>query len=146
MAIASPINDSYSSGVSTAPEFIPMPTIPLVLVVEDHDDTRFMLRTILEMRGLRVAEARDGEEGVRAAEELRPDLVLMDGSLPLMDGLAAARRIREREDGHRVPLVFVSGHAAPASQAEAFAAGCDDYLVKPVDFDSLDRVLKRHLG
>lgn len=123
-----------------------MPTIPLVLVVEDHDDTRFMLRTILEMRGMRVAEARDGEEGVRAAEEFRPDLILMDGSLPLMDGLAAARRIRERADGHRVPLVFVSGHAALASQAAAFAAGCDDYLVKPIDFDSLDRVLKRHLG
>lgn len=123
-----------------------MPTIPLVLVVEDHDDTRFMLRTILEMRGLRVAEARDGKEAVHATEELRPDLILMDGSLPLMDGLAAARRIREREDGYRVPLVFVSGHAAPASQVEAFAAGCDDYLVKPFDFDSLDRVLKRHLG
>lgn len=146
MAYASPIKDSHLSGVFTAPGFTRMPTVPLVLIVEDHDDTRFMLRTVLEMRGIRVAEAGDGEEGVRAAEELRPDLVLMDGSLPRMDGLAATRRIREREDGNRVPLVMISGHAAPTSQAAAFAAGCDDYLVKPIDFDSLERVLERYLG
>jgi DNA-binding response OmpR family regulator len=118
---------------------------PLVLVVEDQEDTRFLLRTILEIQGFRVAEAADGDAGVRTAEELRPDLVLMDGSLPLMDGLAATRRIREREDGHRVPLIFLSGHAAPASQTAAFTVGCDDYIVKPFEIKKLVRILEHHL-
>jgi CheY-like chemotaxis protein len=123
----------------------PASPAPLVLVIDDDEDTRLMLRTILERRGIRVMEAGDGEAGVCAAEELRPDLVFMDGSLRRMDGAAATRRIREREDGHRVPLVFISGHAAPASRVEAFAAGCDDYLVKPIDFNKLYRVLERYL-
>lgn len=120
----------------------PVSAAPLVLVVEDHEDTRFMLRTILEMRGIRVTEAVDGEEAVRAAEALHPDLVLMDGSLPRLDGLTATRRIREREDGHKVPIVILSGHADPALQVEAFAAGCDAYLVKPLNFDKLDGLLE----
>jgi CheY-like chemotaxis protein len=123
----------------------PAPADRRVLVVEDHEDTRLLLRVILERRGVGVIESADGEAGARAAEELRPDLVLMDGSLPRMDGCAATRRIREREGGRRVPLVFLSGHASPASRAEAFAAGCDDYLVKPIDFNELARVLERHL-
>jgi CheY-like chemotaxis protein len=115
---------------------------PLVLIVEDDEDIRFMLCTLLEMRGIRVAQAADGEAGARAAEEQRPDLILMDGSLPRLDGLAATRRIREREGRRKVPIVFVSGHAAPASQAEAFAAGCDAYLIKPIDFDKLNGILE----
>jgi CheY-like chemotaxis protein len=118
---------------------------PLVLIVEDHEDTRFMLRTLLEMRGLRVVEAEDGEAGVRAAAEIRPDLILMDGSLPRLDGLAAMRLIRERELLRSVPVVMLSGHAAPQSQAAAFAAGCSDYLVKPLDFGKLDRILQKWL-
>jgi CheY-like chemotaxis protein len=104
-----------------------------------------MLRTILEMRGLRVVEAEDGEAGVRAAESIRPNLILMDGSLPRLDGLAATRLIRERETSRRVPIVILSGHAAPHSQDAAFAAGCTDYLVKPLDFERLDRLLQKHL-
>jgi CheY-like chemotaxis protein len=114
----------------------------LILIVEDHEDTRFLLRTLLERRGMRVVEAEDGEEGVRAAVELRPDLILMDGSLPRMDGLAATRLVRERIRSDHIPIVFLSGHAAPESRAAAFAAGCCEYLVKPLDFDQLDRVLR----
>jgi CheY-like chemotaxis protein len=118
---------------------------PLILIVEDHEDTRFMLRTILEMRGMRVAEAVDGEAGVRVAEETRPDLILMDGTLPRLDGLGATRLIRESETLRGVPVVILSGHAAPKSQEAAFAAGCSDYLVKPLDFDQLYRILHKHL-
>ncbi|MDT4953134.1 MAG: hypothetical protein QOJ02_1272 [Acidobacteriota bacterium] len=118
---------------------------PLVLIVEDHEDTRFMLRTILELRGMRVVEAVDGEAGVRAAEKIRPDLILMDGTLPRLDGLDATRLIRESETLHGVPVVILSGHVAPKSQEAAFAAGCSDYLVKPLDFDQLDRILHKHL-
>jgi len=104
-----------------------------------------MLRTLLEMRGMRVVEAEDGEAGVRAAEEIHPDLILMDGSLPHLDGLAATRLIREREALQCVPVVILSGHCAPNSQEDAFAAGCSDYLVKPLDFEQLDRVLQNRL-
>ena len=96
---------------------------PLILIVEDHEDTRLMLRILLEMRGMWVVEAQDGEAGVRAAEEIHPDLILMDLTLPTLDGLAAMRLIRERETLRQVPVVITSGHAHPKLQEAAFAAG-----------------------
>ena len=116
----------------------------VVLVVEDHEDTRFMLRVLLEMRGLEVVEAADGEEAVRAAESVRPGLVLMDGGLPLLDGLAAERRIRESEGLRGVPVVMLSGRAEPDFRARALASGCDGFLVKPFSAAQLDSVLERH--
>ena len=118
---------------------------PLVLVAEDHEDTRFLLRMILEGRGLSVIEACDGEEAVLTAEREAPDLILMDGSLPRLDGVAATRRMRGLESLASVPIVFVSGHAAPQQQLAAREAGCDDYLVKPFDLERLDRFLERLL-
>ncbi len=118
---------------------------PLVLVVEDHEDTRLMLRTVLELRGCRVEEAGDGEEGVRLARERRPRLVLMDATLPLLDGLAATRRIRSDSELEGVPVVFLSGHAQPDFRAAALDAGGTDFLVKPVALEDLASVLERHL-
>jgi len=115
------------------------------MVAEDHEDTRFMLRTILERRGLSVVEAGDGEEAVRLAEREPPDLILMDGGLPLLDGISATRRMRGLESLALVPIVFVSGHAAPQQLLAAREAGCDDYLVKPFDLERLYRVLERLL-
>lgn len=100
---------------------------------------------LLEMRGLCVAEAADGEEAVRLAERLRPGLVLMDGSLPRLDGFAAARLIRDSASLSSTPVVFLSGHAEPRFQVLAREAGCADYLTKPIDIAQLDRVLGRHL-
>jgi len=117
-----------------------------VLVVEDHEDTRFMLKTMLEMRGLSVVEATDGEAAIAVAEREHPDLILMDGSLPSLDGFAATRRIRELAFARDVPIVFLSGHAQPATEAKAFEAGCTDYLVKPFTFREMDRVLQQHLS
>ncbi len=106
-----------------------------------------MLRTVLEMRGsINVVEAENGEMATTLAESLHPDLILMDGTLPLLDGFAATRRIRELASGRDVPIVFLSGHAQPASEAKAFAAGCTDYLVKPFALGELKRVLERHLS
>ena len=117
---------------------------PVVLVVEDHEDTRFMLRVMLEMRGLEVVEAADGEEAVRAAERARPSLVLMDGRLPLLDGLTAARRIREAESLRDVAVVMLSGRAEPDYRARALASGCDGFILKPFSAAQLDAVLERH--
>jgi CheY-like chemotaxis protein len=118
---------------------------PLVLVVEDHDDTRVMLRTMLEGRGYRVAEAADGEEGVLLAGLERPRLVIMDATLPRLDGLAATRLIRADSALKAVPVVFLSGHAQPDFRAAALDAGGTDFLVKPVALSELASVLERHL-
>lgn len=117
-----------------------------VLVAEDHEDTRLMLRTLLERRGLAVVEAGDGFEALDAAERERPDLILMDGSLPLLDGVAATRRLRDMPAFSAVPIVFLSGHAEQRAQTAALDAGCDEYVTKPFDIERLYRVLNRHLG
>jgi DNA-binding response OmpR family regulator len=119
---------------------------PLVLVVEDHDDTRFMLEYLLGMHGCQVVIAEDGEMAVRVAERTRPDLILMDATLPRLDGLAATRRIRELATLHDVPIVFLSSHAQPAFRAEALSTGGNDYIVKPFAIGQLETVLERHLG
>jgi CheY-like chemotaxis protein len=118
---------------------------PLVLVVEDHEDTRFLLKTMLEMRGYRVSEAADGEEGVRLARRERPRLVIMDATLPRLDGLAATRRIRSDSALEGVPVVFLSGHAQPDFRAAALDAGGTDFLVKPIALEDLASVLERYL-
>jgi CheY-like chemotaxis protein len=119
---------------------------PLVLVVEDHDDTRFLLEYLLGMRGCRVTIAEDGETALRLAESQRPDLILMDASLPRLDGLEATRRIRAHAALHDVPIVFLSGHAHPSFRHVALETGGNDYLIKPFKIDELERVLERHLA
>ena len=119
---------------------------PLVLVADDDADTRFLFRTLLEIRGYSVIEAADGEEAVQFAERARPDLILIDGSLPRVDGFDATRRIRQFAHVGRVPIVFVSGHAETAFLTLAREAGCDEYLVKPCGLDQLDGVLEKYLG
>lgn len=116
-----------------------------VLVAEDHADTRALLRMLLEKRGLWVVEAVDGFDAVKTAERERPDLILMDGGLPLLDGVAATRRLRGLPAFSAVPIVFISGHAGPQARTAALDAGCDDYVVKPFDLAQLDKVLHRHL-
>lgn len=118
----------------------------LVLVVEDHDDTRLMLRTMLETRGFLVVEAADGEEGVALAALERPSLVIMDATLPRLDGLEATRLIRSDSTLEGVPVVFLSGHAQPDFRAAALDAGGTDFLVKPVALAELASVIERHLG
>jgi Response regulators consisting of a CheY-like receiver domain and a winged-helix DNA-binding domain len=115
------------------------------MVVEDFEDNRFMMRRLLEMSGYHVLEAINGEEAVKTAERERPDLILMDLSLPLLDGLAATRKIREVEALRDVPIVAVSAHDTADFHADALAAGCNDYVTKPIDFDQLESLLARLL-
>src|SRR5688572_19728616 len=117
-----------------------------VMVVEDFEDNRFMMRRLLEMSGYRVLEAINGEEAVELAHRERPHLILMDLSLPQLDGLAATRRIREHADLRNVPIVAVSAHDTADFHADALAAGCNDYVTKPIDFDQLEELLDRLLS
>jgi DNA-binding response OmpR family regulator len=119
---------------------------PRVLVAEDHEDTRLMLRILLERRGFDVLEAADGEEAVRLVEQSFPDLLLIDSTLPRLDGIAVTRRVRARDAAAKLPIVFLSGHAEPRARTAAFDAGCDDYLVKPDGIGGLAAVLAKHLG
>ena len=117
----------------------------LFLVVEDFEDSRFMMRRLLEMAGHKVLEATDGEQAIKLALEQNPSLILMDLSLPKLDGLAATRKIREHKAFRHTPIVAVSAHDGPESRAEALAAGCDDYITKPIDFDGLTKLIRRFL-
>ena len=117
---------------------------PLVLVADDDPDTRLLFRTVLEIRGYCVIEAADGEETVSAVESARPDLILMDGSLPRFSGLEAARQIRRSGHIGHVPIVFISGHAGAAFIEQAREAGCNEYLVKPLDLAQLEDVLEKY--
>ena len=115
----------------------------LFLVVEDFEDSRFMMRRLLEMAGYNVLEASDGEQAVQMAVESRPSLILMDLSLPKLDGLAATRQIRQKKGLKRVPILAVSAHDSPESRTEALEAGCNEYVTKPIDFDHLHALLQR---
>lgn len=118
----------------------------MLLVVEDFEDSRFMLRRLLEIAGYRVVEASDGEQAVELTVQKRPALILMDLSLPKLDGLAATRKIRQHQSMGKVPILAVSAHDAPESRIEALEAGCDEYVTKPIDFDNLNALLKRFLS
>jgi two-component system KDP operon response regulator KdpE len=117
-----------------------------VLIAEDHGDTRFMLRVFLEARGFDVVEAVNGEEAICLCESARPDVVLLDGGLPRIDGLGVISRIRSDYTSPRLPVVFLSGHAEEVAQRAAFDAGCDDYLTKPFQLEQLSAVLTRLLA
>ena len=112
-----------------------------VLLVEDTEDNRMMMRRLLELSGYRVSEAVNGAEAVRAAEQEAPNIILMDLSLPVIDGLAATRRIRQLPDMAEVPIIAVSAHDTADFHAEALAAGCDAYVTKPIDYSELEDLI-----
>ena len=117
-----------------------------ILLVEDTEDNRFMMRRLLEMSGYEVVEATNGEEAVRLAESERPQIILMDLSLPVIDGLAATRAIRKLDGLAETPIVAVSAHDTSDFQSEALAAGCNSYITKPICFSQLEALIARLLG
>jgi CheY-like chemotaxis protein len=108
-----------------------------ILVVDDFDDTRLMMKLWLEKQGYRVVEAEDGDEAVRMAEAERPDLIIMDIEMPHADGLDATRRIRQLQDLRRTPIVAVSAYGAEEYRTRALSAGCNEYVSTPFDPASL---------
>lgn len=116
-----------------------------ILVVEDFEDNRFMMRRLLEMGGYRVIEAVNGQEAVAMAASERPHLILMDLSLPQIDGLAATRQIRQLAGLATTPIIAISAHDTSDFRNDALTAGCNEYLTKPVDFDRLESLLTQWL-
>jgi len=117
-----------------------------VLLVEDTEDNRFMMRRLLEMTGYRVVEAMNGEEAVKLAQAESPSLILMDLSLPVIDGLAATRLIRKVPELESTPIIAVSAHDTSDFQSEAIEAGCNTYVTKPIDFAALEELIAELLN
>ncbi len=112
-----------------------MPALPFptVLIVEDNLDNRMIYRTILEHYGYEVLEAADGEAGVRLARERLPDLVLMDISIPILDGHEATRMLKADPATAHIPVIALTAHAMAEDRLLAAEAGCDAYLAKPAE-------------
>jgi len=113
----------------------------VVLVVEDVDDTRELMRLALEERGYRVLEAENGEQAVEVALAEHPDVILMDLSLPVLDGLEATERIRQHKEFSTTPIVAVTAHQETDLRADAQASGFTAYVTKPIDFNWLNELL-----
>jgi len=104
-----------------------------ILVIEDHEENRRLLRDLLTSFGYELIEAVTGEEGLTAAEAERPDLVLMDIQLPGIDGYETTRRIKAKQALNHIPVIAVTSYALSGDDVKAFAAGCDAYVTKPFD-------------
>ena len=126
-------SDFYSPTVSYRP--------PVVLVVEDDDDNLYMLRRLLGGKGYQVLGAFDGKRAIEIAETEELDLILLDLKLPGMDGLGVINRLRENPRLDNLPVLIMTAHEPELYRDRLINAGCDDFLVKPIDFDRLDVLL-----
>ena len=117
-----------------------------ILIVDDFDDTRLLLRTWLEKKGYRVVEAENGNEAVARAENIGPDLIIMDVEMPELDGLSATRKIRQLRNLAELPIVAVSAYGADQFRADALAAGCNEYVSTPFEPDELEKLIRSLVG
>lgn len=119
--------------------------MPKILLVEDNEMNRDMLSRRLTRRGYEVVIATDGQQGVDLAGSIAPDLILMDMSLPVMDGWTATRAIKAAEATKKIPVIALTAHAMAGDREQAMAAGCDDYDTKPIDLERLLPKIQRFL-
>lgn len=116
-----------------------------ILVVEDNPDNRMLIIDLLASKGYRPIEARDGEEGIALARQERPDLILMDLSLPRLDGWEATRRLKADAELKNIPIVALTAHAMADDRAKALDAGCDGYISKPINIWSFAEEIEGYL-
>jgi len=107
----------------------------VILVIEDYPDTRDLLSSLLRTKGYKVVEACDGKEGLRQANRVKPDLILMDLALPALDGVEATRQIRQREKLSQTPIFAISSFATAEVASDALAAGCTEVFRKPIEIE-----------
>jgi two-component system cell cycle response regulator DivK len=117
-----------------------------ILVVEDHEENRRILRLLLNSAGFELLEAETGEEGLALAASSRPDLILMDIQLPGIDGYEATRRLKADPALRHIPIIVVTSYALSGDDAKAFAAGCDAYVTKPFVPRQLLAKVREYLG
>jgi len=117
-----------------------------ILVVDDFDDTRLLLRTWLQKKGYRILEAENGTEAVVRAETHHPDLIIMDVEMPELDGLAATRQIRASNHGRTLPIVAVSAYGADLFRDSALEAGCNEYVSTPFEPIELEKLIRSLLS
>jgi CheY-like chemotaxis protein len=120
-------------------------SVRTIMVVEDYDDTRILLKCCLEELGYSVLEATNGQEAVDIASREHPDLILMDLDLPILDGIAATQCIRQQSEMENVPIVAVTAYPLSYTHVKAFAKGCNEYMAKPIDLAELGRIVDRYL-
>ena len=120
--------------------------MPKVLLVEDNEMNRDMLSRRLVRRGYEVVFAVDGQQGIDMAASESPDIILMDLSLPVVDGWEATRRVKSRESTKDIPIIGLTAHAMSDDRDKAMNAGCDEYDTKPVELDRLIGKMERLLG
>jgi CheY-like chemotaxis protein len=116
-----------------------------ILLIEDNEDNRLVYRTILDHFGFVVLEAADGEEGIRRARADSPDLILMDVSIPKIDGWEATRQLKADPSTSSIPIIALTAHALATDRAKAQEAGCDGYLAKPVEPRKVVEEVQKHL-
>ena len=118
-----------------------------ILYVEDNDDNVYMLKMRLELLGdFEVLAAEDGEKGCEIALRERPDIILMDLEMPVIDGWEATRRLKGNPQTHDIPVIALSAHALAGEREKAIAAGCDEFDTKPIEFDRLVATVLRLLA
>jgi two-component system cell cycle response regulator DivK len=116
---------------------------PTVLVAEDSQDTRIMLKRAFELKGYRVFEAEDGQQALDKAQRHRPSLIVIDLNMPVLDGLEAIKNFRKLErEGEHVPIIAITAYDVYGMEEAALEAGCNIYLSKPLDLEEFDRALK----
>jgi len=120
--------------------------MPKILLVEDNEMNRDMLSRRLAKKGFEIVIAEDGEQGVAMAASETPDLILMDMSLPVIDGWEATRRIKEGDATGSIPIIALTAHAMETDREKSLQAGCDDYDTKPVELPRLLEKINRLLG
>lgn len=117
-----------------------------VLLVEDNEDNLAVYRTILDHVGYAVVEARDGEEGLARATAEKPDVILMDISIPKIDGWEVTRRLKAEDDTKGIPIIALTAHALDEDREKAFNVGCDGYLAKPIEPRRVVEEVERLVG
>ena len=123
-----------------------MPSRKTVLLVEDNEDNLTIYTTILRFGGYRVVEARDGRAALEAARTVAPDLILMDVSIPYVDGLEVTRRLKADPATRRIPIIALTAHALPSDRDRALEAGCDGYISKPAEPRAILAAVRRKVG
>jgi CheY-like chemotaxis protein len=137
------MNSNSSLGLGSSNDSVSALIYPTVLLAEDSQDTRIMLKRAFELKGYRVYEAADGPEALELARSCQPSLIVIDLNMPVLDGLETVKNFRELEaPGRQIPIVAITAYDVPGMEEAALETGCNKYLSKPLDLSELDRTLK----